>query len=192
MARINLLPWREDQRKRRRRELGIAAASALTVTLLLGVLVHLQIEHLIDNQLARNAYLNQEITQLNLKIKEIKNLEETKSRLLARMNIIQQLQQSRPEVVHLFDELVVTIPEGVALQRVEQKSDATVVVDGTAQSNARVSAFMRNIDASPWIGNPHLRKIEHKDQGGAGLSLFELQFQQRHPTKNAGDGEAPS
>ena len=108
------------------------------------------------------------------------------------MNIIQQLQESRPEVVHLFDELVVTIPDGVYLTRAEQNG-RSVIVEGQAQSNARVSALMRNIEASPWIGNPSLQLIENKDQTGTGLSRFRLRFDQRQdprPPRDAATGGA--
>jgi type IV pilus assembly protein PilN len=180
MARINLLPWREAERKRRQRDFAILAAGSLALTLLLGLGLHFQIEHMISGQEERNAYLQREIALLDRQIKEIQELEKTKANLLARMNVIQQLQQSRPEVVHLFDELVVTIPEGVLLNKVQQ-SGRNVVLEGQAQSNARVSAFMRNIEASGWIGNPRLLLIEHKDKTGTGLSHFRLQFTQQTP-----------
>lgn len=180
MARINLLPWRETERKRRQRDFAILTAGSLALTLLIGLGLHFQMEHMISGQEGRNAYLQQEIDLLNRQIKEIEDLEKTKANLLARMNVIQQLQQSRPEVVHLFDELVVTIPEGVLLNKVQQNG-RNVVLEGQAQSNARVSAFMRNIEASEWIGNPLLLLIEHKDKTGTGLSHFRLQFTQQLP-----------
>jgi type IV pilus assembly protein PilN len=133
---------------------------------------------MIQSQESRNNYLQGEIAKLNRRIKEIDKLEETKANLLARMNVIQQLQESRPEVVHLFDEVVRAIPEGVYLTRLTQ-SGGQVVVEGRAQSNARVSAFMRNIQASAWIDNPDLLLIENKDQTGTGLSHFRLGFAQR-------------
>lgn len=181
MARINLLPWREADRKRRQREFAIAGGIALGLTLLVALLVHLQIAALITGQNGRNAYLNDQIAQLNRQIKEIETLEETKANLLARMNIIQQLQESRPEVVRLFDELVFAIPEGVYLTKMEQTS-RNVVLEGQAQSNARVSAFMRAVDGSRWIGNPRLLLIEHKDKTGTGMSHFRLSFDQVKPT----------
>ena len=178
MARINLLPWRETQRKRRQRQFASAAIAAVVATLVLGFAVHWHAEQLIADQEARNAFLQREIDQLNLKIKEIEELEKTKAGLLARMDVIQQLQQSRPEVVHLFDELVATIPEGVVLTKVQQ-TGRQVVVEGRAQSNARVSAFMRNVEASAWVTDPLLLLIEAKDRTGTGLSHFRLQFSQK-------------
>lgn len=191
MARINLLPWRETQRKRRLRQFAVLSIVAVLATLGLGLGVHVQAEHLIATQEARNAFLQREIEQLNRKIKEIEELEKTKAGLLARMDVIQQLQQSRPEVVHLFDELVETIPEGVLLTKVQQ-TGRQVVVEGRAQSNARVSALMRNIEASPWIGDPRLLLIEAKDKTGTGLSHFRLQFGQKAPERLDGSGGLPA
>lgn len=177
MARINLLPWREAQRKRRQRDFVVAAAIALGLTALGGLLVHLQIEAWIVAQQSRNQFLTEQIAQLDRQIKEIQSLEQTKASLLARMNIIQQLQESRPEVVRLFDELVNAIPEGVFLTKVEQ-TGREVVLEGRAQSNARVSAFMRNVEGSEWIGGPRLLLIENKDKTGTGLSHFRLALKQ--------------
>jgi type IV pilus assembly protein PilN len=178
MARINLLPWRETERRRRQKEFAIAAAFAVAAVLMLGLASRFQVEAMIQSQESRNDFLEGEIRRLNARIKEIEKLEETKANLLARMNVIQQLQESRPEVVHLFDEVVRAIPEGVYLTRLTQ-SGGQVVVEGRAQSNARVSAFMRNIQASAWIDNPDLLLIENKDQTGTGLSHFRLGFAQR-------------
>lgn len=179
MTRINLLPWREEARQRRRKEFAAAGGLALIFTLLLAVLVHMQIEGRIGDQQARNQLLEGEIAQLNRQIKEIEDLEKIKADLLSRMEIIQQLQESRPEIVRLFDELVVAIPEGVYLTTLEQNGRA-VVVEGRAQSNARVSAFMGNIEASQWIGSPRLLLIE--DKTGTGLSEFRLGFDQVSPS----------
>jgi len=185
MARINLLPWREAERKRRQKDFAVMAAAGVGAALLVGLGAHWHIERLISDQEARNAYLQNEINQLNEQIKEIKDLEKTKASLLARMEVIQQLQQSRPEVVHLFDELVIAIPGGVYLTKLDQ-TGRVVVVEGRAQSNARVSAFMRNIEASQWVDNPRLLLIENKDETGTGFSHFRLEFRQHRP----GDGGA--
>ncbi|MEY6431556.1 PilN domain-containing protein [Thioalkalicoccus limnaeus] len=184
MPRINLLPWREERRKRHQREFLTGIGAAVATVLLLGVLSHLQIDHMIGNQASRNSLLDQEIARLNRQIREIEELEDTKTRLLARMEIIQQLQRSRPEVVHLFDELVNTIPDGVQLTTVEQ-SGRGVIVEGRAQSNARVSAFMRQIEDATWVGNPILLLIENKEQTGDGLSRFRLRFEQKQQKDDA-------
>ena len=149
----------------------------------------MQIQAWIGDQEARNRTIEEQIAQLNRQIKEIEQLEETKNGLLARMNIIQQLQESRPEVVRLFDELVFAIPEGVYLTRMEQ-TGRSVIVEGRAQSNARVSAFMRNVEGSGWVGNPRLMLIENKDKTGTGLSHFRLSFDQVRPGgADDGNGE---
>ena len=171
MARINLLPWRENLRKQRQREFGAMIAGALFFTLLLGFYVHLHISGMIDHQKARNGFLKKEIAEMDRKIKEIKDLENTKAKLLARINVIQQLQGSRPEVVHLFDELVTRTPEGSYLTDVTQKAKS-VTINGRAQSNARVSSYMRNIDVSEWLHAPSLQVIENKDKTGTGFSHF--------------------
>lgn len=189
MARINLLQWREAERKRRRVEFAVAGGIAAALTLLLALLVHMLIETWISGQQARNQFLQAEISKLDLQIKEIRKLEETKASLLARMNIIQQLQESRPEVVRLFDELVFAIPEGVYLTKLEQTGRA-VVLEGRAQSNARVSAFMRNVEGSRWIGNPRLLLIENKDKTGTGMSHFRLSFDQVQPAVQNEDADA--
>jgi type IV pilus assembly protein PilN len=189
MARINLLPWRENLRKQRQREFGMAAVGALVITLLLGLLVHVRVEMMIDHQKSRNAFLEKEIAEMDRKIREIEELEKTKARLLARMNVIQTLQGSRPEVVHLFDELVNTIPDGAFLTKVTQINKG-VTLDGRAQSNARVSAYMRNVDASQWIGNPNLQVIENKNQTGTGFSHFTLSVAQMRKQAMAPKGGA--
>lgn len=189
MARINLLPWRETERTRRQRELAAIAAIALGTVLIVGLALHLHVEGLISDQQTRNAFLQSKISLLDEQILEIETLEETKENLLARMEVIQQLQMSRPEVVHLFDELVIGIPEGVYLTKVSQSGRA-VVLEGHAQSNARVSAFMRNIENSKWIGKPSLMLIEHKDKTGTGMSHFRLRFEQLSSSTNESDAAA--
>ena len=177
MARINLLPWRENLRKKRQRDFGIAAfLSVLLVAVACGG-VHFYISGLIDNQIKRNKFLKQEIAAMDRKIKEIKELERTKAKLIARMNVIQDLQSSRPLVVHLIDEMVNTIPEGAFLTSMNQNGHK-LSLQGRAQSNARVSAYMRNVDASKWLQAPNLQVIENKSETGTGLSHFTLNAKQ--------------
>ncbi len=175
---INLLPWRDAERRRRQRDFFIGTGAAVAAVLLASVGVRMQFESMIDAQHSRNQLLEQEISKLNLRIRRIEKLEETKADLLARMNIIQQLQESRPEVVHLFDELAASVPEGVFLTGITQQGNR-VEVEGRAQSNARVSAFMRNINGSAWISDAQLLVIENKDQTGTGFSHFRLSFRQQ-------------
>lgn len=180
MARINLLPWRDKLRAQRKREFGfMLIGGAFIAALLLGYW-HLHNESLIEHQNKRNRFLQQQIDEVSAKIVEIEKLERMRNQLISRMNIIQNLQSSRPEVVHLFDEIVTTLPEGVHLNEVAQMG-RTVVMLGRAQSNARVSAYMRNIEASPWLADPTLELIEQKDQDPKALNSFRLKTSQAAP-----------
>ena len=173
MARINLLPWREWERKRKQREFtGMVAAGALfaAITVVIG---HMQMEGMIGDQEDRNRFLEGEIKSLDERIVKIKDLESTKAKLLARMNVIQELQSNRPLSVHLMDELVRTLPDGVYLKKFTQKG-GQLTLDGVAQSNARVSAYMRNIDGSLWVGNPKLNVIETKTAERRRIAEFTL------------------
>ena len=159
MPRINLLPWREELRELRRNQFYMAMAGAIgaaSVAVFLGVLV---MNSIISHQNSRNQVLTEEMKLLDRKIEEIKDLEAKKDRLVARMQIIEQLQQSRPEVVHLFEELVRTLPDGVYLTQVRQSGNS-LRLEGGAESNTRVSAFMRNIDGSDWLTSPDLEIVE--------------------------------
>jgi type IV pilus assembly protein PilN len=163
MAHINLLPWREELRKQKQQQFAVVTGGAAVVGALLVLLAHLQMVGMIEKQNQRNNFLETEIAALDQQIAKIKDLEKTKAALLARMDIIQQLQHSRPQSVHLMDQLVYTLPDGVFLNKIEQKA-ANLTLNGTAQSNARVSAYMRNIDGSDWMANPKLDVIETKDK----------------------------
>lgn len=180
MARINLLPWRETLRKKRQRDFGISALAAVLLMGAAAVGVHFYIDGMVSSQLKRNSFLKKEIAAMDRKIKEIKALEKTKAKLLARMNVIQTLQISRPEVVHMMDEIVITIPEGLYLTALNQKG-SKLALSGRAQSNARVSAYMRNIEDSKWIGNPVLQVISNKSKTGTGMSHFTLNAKQISP-----------
>ncbi len=184
MARINLLPWRENLRKKRQRDFGIAALVSVLVVAVGCAAAHFYIEGMINHQKKRNSFLQKEIAQMDQKIKEIEELEKTKAKLIARMNVIQELQGSRPQVVHLFDELVETIPDGAFLTKLEQKGSG-LTMDGRAQSNARVSAYMRNIEASAWLGNPSLKVISNKNENDEELSAFKLNAQQVSKAKDS-------
>lgn len=192
MARINLLPWREELRKKRQKEFGVMVGIAVLAMLMVVGLVHLQIDKMIQYQNARNQRLTDEIAKLDRKIAEIRNLEKEKQNLLARMQIVEQLQTSRPEVVHLFDELTKTLPEGVYLTSMVQKGKS-LTLDGYAQSNARVSSFMRALDDSEWLDRPDLKKIQAEEirQGTSTvrLSRFTLSATQVRPGAEATEGE---
>ena len=163
MSTINLLPWREERRAAKKKQF----LSALGLTAILAVgsvgLGHLYFDKLITNQNNRNAYIEQEIKALDSKIAQIKELEKEKSSLIARMHAIETLQTSRPLVVHLFDELVTSMPDGIYLNEIVQKNEV-LTISGSAQSNSRVSNFMRNLEASEWLTGATLEIIETKDK----------------------------
>ena len=163
MARINLLPWREKLRKQRLRDFGLMALGGLLLTLAGMGYWHWFNQGLIDNQRDRNRFLEREIAKVDKQIAEIRELERTRQKLIARMKVIEDLQVSRPQIVHLFDELVTVVPDGAYLTQAVQRG-SRLTLDGRAQSNARVSTYMRNIEASPWLNTPKLRIIEHKDK----------------------------
>lgn len=173
MTRINLLPWREIERKEREREFYSIAGGAAVFMLLVVVYIHFHVSGLIDIQNGRNGYLSDEIKKVEAQIKTIKGLENEKSQLLARMRVIEELQGQRPLMVHLFDELVKTLPEGVYLTSIKQ-TGGDITLQGIAQSNARVSAFMRNIEGSQWLTDPKLnviQSVDSKDQKGSQFIL---------------------
>ena len=180
MAKINLLPWREELRKQKQREFGFIAGGSVVIAGLIVLLAHLHVSGLIDDQNQRNAFLTQEIAILEKRIGEINELEKLKADLLARMNVIQELQRSRPESVHLMDELVRTLPEGVHLENFTQKGKS-LTMKGIAQSNARVSDYMRNIDASDWLTNPGLDLIRTQEVERRRLANFTLRGSQKSP-----------
>jgi type IV pilus assembly protein PilN len=173
MPRINLLPWREEQRRERKLQFGIAVGIAAVAALAVTAGAWLMLGQMISAQQARNERLRTEIKTLDKQIEEINNLEAAKQKFIARMDIIEKLQRSRPEIVHIFDEIVRTLPDGTYLTGVKQ-TDKRLKFEGVAQSSTRVSTFMRNIDASEWMKNPELEVVETK-QGqvlGSNFTLF--------------------
>jgi type IV pilus assembly protein PilN len=164
MPRINLLPWREAERKRKRQEFGVGIIGAIVIALLLGLAVNLQLEGAISSQNARNQLIKDQIAEVNKQITEIVDLEAKKSRLQARIEVIEQLQRSRPVVVHLFDQLVRTLPDGVHFKSVKQVG-GTLQFEGIAQSSTRVSALMRNIESSEYLSEPSLGKVATTKDG---------------------------
>jgi type IV pilus assembly protein PilN len=179
MPRINLIPWREAERKRKRQEFGVGALGALVAAGAIAFLVNLQMGAAIDNQNERNQYLNDEIAQLDKQITEILALEQQKQRLRARIQVIEQLERSRPEIVHVFDQLVRTIPDGINLVALKQ-TDRKLQLKGLAQSSTRVASYMRNLDASEWLKDPSLDILETKGAGEGG-SEFTLNAVQENP-----------
>lgn len=186
MPRINLLPWREAERKRKRQEFFLSLGAAAATAGLIMLLGQWQFSSSIQHQRDRNDFLTREIAQLDKQIEEINGLDSQKQRLLARMEIIETLQRSRPEIVHVFDEIVRIMPEGVYLTYLKQ-TGTRFEVRGIAQSSTRVSSFMRNIEASQWLADPALQIVETRTRDGSGGSTFTLFANQR---RQATDEEA--
>jgi type IV pilus assembly protein PilN len=194
MAKINLLPWRAERRERRKREffthLGIGAVAAIVLVLLWGFWMSLRI----NNQNDRNEYLQGQITQLDSKITEINSLQKVKKHLLDRKRIVEKLQSSRSQMVHLFDQIVETIPAGArltGLKEVENGDAETLTLDGVAQSNATVAEYMRNIEASQWMGPATLVKTENVHSDSNTPYEFELVVKLGTP-KGDDDGSGPA
>jgi type IV pilus assembly protein PilN len=163
MAKINLLPWREELRKQKQKDFIAAIGASVLLTIGLIVAVHVYIEGLKEYQNQRNQLLEAEIRQLDVQIAKIRDIEETKKKLLAKIDVIQKLQESRPEIVHLFDEIPKVTPDGIYLTKLTQTGSA-LTFNGKTQSNARVSAFMRAIEASKWINSPKVVVIQSQDK----------------------------
>ena len=177
MPHINLLPWREELRSEKQRQLINVAVGAGVVMLGIVVLVHLQVAGMISNQDSRNQYLDKQIAIVDKQIKEIDSLEKEKAALLERMTVIQELQGTRPVIVHLFDELATTLPEQAVLLSISRKKDI-LNLEGVADSNDYVSQFMRNLNESPWLTNPKLSVIEAGRKDYPGSSWFQLTVSQ--------------
>jgi len=167
MATINLLPWREDLRKQQQQDFVMSIVAAVIVTCLLFFLVYLQVEGMKEYQQQRNQLIQNQIQIVDRKIREIKDIESKKRQLLTKIEVIQKLQESRPEIVHLFDELAKSTPEGVFLTKFKQ-TGKNLVMTGMAQSNARVSAYMRGVEASSWLELPVLQVIQGQAKSSEG------------------------
>jgi type IV pilus assembly protein PilN len=173
MPRINLLPWREQERKIRRREFMVAAGGAIFASVIFILGGKLLYSSWTDAQNEKNNLLKKEIVKLDAQIADIQDLENRKQRLVARMEIIEKLQRKRPEIVHLFDEIVKTVPDGIYLTTIKQTGNK-LEIHGVAQSSTRVSTFMRNIDSSVWMDNPVLQVVESSRDSPTGGSNFVL------------------
>lgn len=188
MTRLNLLPWRDLRQKEQDRQL---LSIAVGVWILMGLVIfyaHLHVSGLIENQQKRNEFLEKEIKKVDEEIKEIRELQAARAALLARMRVIQQLQMDRTQIVHLFDDLTRKLPEGVYLTSLKQ-AGLVITLTGNAQSNARVSALMRNLDASDWYTKPDLDVINIKTKGNERVSEFTLRVSQK--VKQEKDGAGP-
>jgi type IV pilus assembly protein PilN len=161
MPRINLLPWREQQRKERRLAFFVALGGAALAALLVAFVGYLMFQSMISAQEQRNTRLRAEIKNVDRQIEEINDLESQKQRFISRMQVIEKLQRSRSEIVHLFDEVAKTMPDGTYLTAFHQDGKK-LKFEGVAQSSTRVSTFMRNISASQWMKDPELEVVESK------------------------------
>jgi type IV pilus assembly protein PilN len=176
MARINLLPHREERRKRARQHFFVIAGGTAVVGALIVVAMHGFYAAKIDAQSERNRFLKSEIAKLDKEIAEINKLKDEIQALLARKQVIETLQADRAQTVHLMDELVRQMPEGVYVSSVKQNG-LNVNVQGYAQSNARVSNLMRNIESSPWLANPGLVEVKASTVAKRRVAEFNLNFQ---------------
>lgn len=186
MAQINLLPWREERREERQQRFfaSVGAGAIFAAAVLYGVILFAN--SLIDEQNHRNSLLKTEITELDKKIKEIKSLEAERDRLLARMQVIQELQTSRPKVVKVFDALVRTVPEGIHLEKVARQGDA-LTLNGVAKSNARVSVFMRQLDDNEEFNESKLTVIQRTSSREDAIRKFTLGVNESKPKKEDGE-----
>jgi type IV pilus assembly protein PilN len=194
MAKINLLPWREELLKRKQKDFFNGIVLSVLVGIIIMGLLHVYFVGLEAYQEQRNQMLLNEIAELNKKIIAINSIEEKKKKLLAKIDLIQKLQESRPQIVHLFDEIPKVTPDGVFLTKFSQ-TGSELIFEGKSQSNARVSAFMRAIEASPWLQTPKLTVIQSNLQPSnktdtEQLSDFTLHAEQEKQNVQNGDGGA--
>jgi type IV pilus assembly protein PilN len=188
MAKINLLPWRERRREQQRKEFLVVLGSMAAAGALATVLSSLVVSGQIDHQNARNDYLKAEISKLDKQVAEIKDLQTRRGQLIDRMKVIQDLQGTRPVIVHIFDEIVRALPDGVyfrGMQRVGQ----LITIQGTAESNNRVSSLMRRLDASEWFSEPNLKGVRANPQFGDQANDFDLTVKVSMPGAAQGEGE---
>ena len=180
---INLLPWREELRQEQKKQFGILVFIMMILSAAIVGLMFAQMSAKIDYQLSRNKFMTTENTKLDEQIAEIRDLKKVRRSLVERMEVIQDLQRSRPSIVHLFTEIVSTVPNGVYLQSLTQ-SGSNLLMNGEAESNARVSTYMRNLDNSEWLKNPNLTIIEIEDIKVNRISTFTLTVKQTSPGAN--------
>jgi type IV pilus assembly protein PilN len=193
MIRINLLPHREQKRQARQRQFVSMAVGLVILAVAVVGLVHIVIAALIDDQNSRNALLKTEIAKLDEQIKEIDRLREQTAALLARKQVVETLQSNRTEAVHLLDQLVRQLPDGIYLKSVRQ-AGTKVTLDGYAQSNARVSTLMRNIESSPWLTAPELIEIKAValDKQKVNEFVLALEVKRAQPSTDAKPGTPPN
>lgn len=180
MTRINLLPWREELRQEQKKQFLMMVLMTFILSAAMVGLIHFQMQAKIDYQVSRNGFLQQEIAKVDEEIKEIRELKKVRRSLVERMEVIQDLQAARPSIVHLFSEIVSTVPNGVYLESMTQ-TGGNLLINGLAESNARVSTYMRNLSGSEWLKDPNLTVIEIEDITVNRISNFTLTVKQTSP-----------
>lgn len=184
---INLLDWRTEAATLRKQQFAAGMAAGVMLAVAAVAAMDFGVSNAIDFQRQRNEFLRGQIAEMDKKIKEIEELEKVKANLLARMKVIEELQASRTAMVHFFDEVLNTLPDGVYLKLLKQ-SGPSVTVDGVAESNGRVSSYMKNIEASSWFAEPKLVVINTKDTGRKRQAEFQLTFKNLTKQKPGADG----
>ncbi|MGY6631997.1 MAG: PilN domain-containing protein [Wenzhouxiangella sp.] len=178
MAKINLLPWRENLRQQRQKNfmisLGVGVLVAAALVMMANHLMNVQI----SGQDARNNFLRAEIRKLDRDIQRIEELEEVRASLVSRKEIIERLQSNRTATVHLFNELARTVPEGITLNSVRQTQERLTIL-GTSESETRVSEYMRNIEAAPWLSDPRLRIVERSPSADRPAQAYRFELSAR-------------
>jgi type IV pilus assembly protein PilN len=190
MPRINLLPWRDEERKERKLKFGIWLGGAAIGACLTAFVGFLMMDSMISAQETRNQRLKDQIAELDKQIEKINSLEADKARFIARMEVIEKLQRSRPEIVHIFDEIAKQLPDGVYLTGITQ-TGSRLKFEGIAQSSTRVSAFMRNIDGSSYLKNPELDIVETKKNNVTGATFILFAEQAGSATETEVDSNKP-
>lgn len=181
MAKINLLPWREERRQELKKEFLVILGGVAVLGLAIVVLGHMLVSGAISGQQGRNAYLQQNINELSAQVKEIQELEKKKRELIERMKVIQELQGNRPIIVRIFDEMVRTLPDGVYYSDLTRAGSA-IRLNGSAESNNRISSLMRNLESSDWFDDPALTSVKANPDLGEQASTFGLSFKITTPS----------
>jgi type IV pilus assembly protein PilN len=191
ITQINLLPWREELRQEQKKQFALMSVMTCVLAAAIVGLIHFQMQAKIDYQSSRNRFITNEIQKVDEEIKEISELKKVRRSLVERMEVIQNLQGSRPSIVHLFTEIVSTVPNGVYLKSLKQ-TGSKLLVNGQAESNARVSTYMRNLSASEWLKEPNLTVIEVEDIKVNRVSTFTLTVTQTSPNASGEEQEEGS
>ncbi len=190
MSGLNLLPWRQARRRELQQQFLTVLVGAMIIVAGLIYLANSAVAEYVDQQRERNELITQEIAALDVQIEEIRQLKQLRQRLIDRTRVVEQLQQQRSDIVHLFDQLVETLPPGVYLTNIKQDGEQ-IELKGVAQSNARVSAYMKQLDDSDWLADPRLSVIETRAGEPSRYSEFVLRVRQTRPQPDD-DGETPA